>query len=153
MSPFDAPAPAETTESSSCSTNAEKSCCGGSCHTDMAEASDSFVPAYELGITQAAAARVKAVTKEPGQFLRVFVYEGGGCGGLKAGFDLDDTTRPGDVEFNADGARVVADTESLAYIDGTTVDYIDTVAVSRFALINPNAVAGCGCGSFNKSAA
>lgn len=137
--PFDTAA-----SSSSCSTEAEKSCCGGSCHTEMA-------PAYNLGITQAAANRTKAVTKD-GQFLRVFVYEGG-CAGMKVGFDLDDTTRPGDVEFHADGARVVADTESLAYIDGTTVDYIETVAVSRFALINPNAHAGCGCGSFSKSAA
>ena len=144
MSPFDAPsAPSETTEKS-CSTSAETSCCGGSCHT--AEA-----PAYELGITPAAVGQIKSVIKDS-QFLRVFVYEGG-CAGLKVGFDLDDTTRPGDVEFIADGARVVADSESLSYIDGTTVDYISSVAVSRFALINPNAHAGCGCGSFSKSAA
>ncbi len=149
MSPFDAPSTPEnstpkTTEGSSCSTASEKSCCGGSCHTDMA-------PAYELGITPSAVAQIKSVVKD-GQFLRVFVYEGG-CAGMKVGFDLDDTTRPGDVEFNADGARVVADSESLSYIDGTTVDYISSVAVSRFALINPNAHAGCGCGSFSKSAA
>jgi len=142
MSPLDTTPSSSDSMQDSCSTNPEKSCCGGSCHTDMA-------PQYELGITQAAADRVKSVAKD-GQFLRVFVYEGGGCGGLKAGFDLDDTTRPGDVEFQADGARVVSDSESLQYIDGTTVDYIDTVAMSRFALINPNAVAGCGCGSFNK---
>ena len=140
MSPLDA----ATSETEACSTNPEKSCCGGSCHTEMA-------PAYNLGITQSAANRVKSVVGED-QFLRVFVYEGG-CAGMKVGFDLDTTTRPGDVEFMADGARVVADTDSLAYIDGTTVDYIETVAVSRFALINPNAHSGCGCGSFSKSAA
>ncbi len=146
MSPFDAPTTntPEKTAEGSCATSAETSCCGGSCHTDAA-------PAYELGITASAAQQVKSVIKN-GQFLRVFVYEGG-CAGMKVGFDLDDTTRPGDVEFNADGARIVADSESLAYIDGTTVDYIKTVAVSRFALINPNAHAGCGCGSFSKSAA
>lgn len=139
MSPLDT-----ASSESSCSTNAEKSCCGGSCHTDAA-------PDYELGITQSAASRVKSVTKD-GQFLRVYVYEGG-CAGMKVGFDLDDTTRPGDVEFHADGARIVADRDSLEYIDGTTVDYVETVAVSRFALINPNAHAGCGCGSFSKSSA
>jgi iron-sulfur cluster assembly accessory protein len=48
---------------------------------------------------------------------------------------------------------MVSDRESLQYIDGTTVDYVESVAVSRFALINPNAHAGCGCGSFSKSTA
>lgn len=130
--------------SSSCGTEAKSSsCCGGGCHSQM--------PAYELSITQSAADRVKSITKD-GQFLRVFVYEGG-CAGLKVGFDLDDATRPGDVEFQMDGARIIADMESLSYIDGTTVDYVETVAVSRFALINQNAQAGCGCGSFSKSAA
>lgn len=134
----------DTPSQSSCSTSEQKSsCCGGGCHSEM--------PAYELSITQAAADRVKSIAKD-GQFLRVFVYEGG-CAGMKVGFDLDDTTRPGDVEFRADGARIVSDGESLSYIDGTTVDYIETVAVSRFALINQNAQAGCGCGSFSKSAA
>ena len=135
MSPFDAEA------EKACSTNPEKSCCGGSCHTDAAAD-------FELGITQSATDRVKSMIKD-GQFLRVFVYEGG-CAGLKVGFDLDETTRPGDVEFSADGARIVVDSESLSYIDGTTVDYVESVAVSRFTLINPNAHAGCGCGSFSK---
>lgn len=133
----------DTPSQSSCSTQAQSSCCGGGCHSEM--------PAYELSITQAAADRIKSIAKE-GQFLRVFVYEGG-CAGMKVGFDLDDTIRQGDVEFQADGARMIADTESLMYIDGTTVDYVDTVAVSRFALINQNAQAGCGCGSFSKSSA
>ncbi|HRJ12036.1 MAG TPA: iron-sulfur cluster assembly accessory protein [Alphaproteobacteria bacterium] len=137
---YDTPSSSE----SSCSTSAaQTSCCGGGCHSEM--------PAYELSITEAAAKQVKSVATA-GQFLRVFVYEGG-CAGLKVGFDLDDTTRPGDVEFQMDGARIVADTESLAYIDGTTVDYVSSVAVSRFALVNQNAQAGCGCGSFSKSAA
>lgn len=135
----------DTPSQSSCSTSESEqksSCCGGGCHS---------MPAYELSITDAAASQVKSIAKD-GQFLRVFVYEGG-CAGMKVGFDLDDTTRPGDVEFQADGARIVADTESLSYIDGTTVDYVTSVAVSRFALINQNAQAGCGCGSFSKSSA
>jgi iron-sulfur cluster assembly accessory protein len=136
--------PLDTAADKSCETNPEQSCCGGGCHTEMAVN-------YNLGITQAAADRAKSVVSD-GQFLRVYVYEGG-CAGMKVGFDLDDTIRPGDVEFHADGAKIVADTDSLQYIDGTTVDYIDTVAVSRFALINPNAHAGCGCGSFSKGAA
>ena len=134
--------PLDTANEQACRTNPEQSCCGGGCHTDHG---------YELSITESAASRIKSVTSG-NQFLRVYVYEGG-CAGMKVGFDLDDTIRPGDVEFQLDGARLISDSNSLQYIDGTTVDYIETVAVSRFALINPNAAAGCGCGSFSKSAA
>jgi len=81
--------------------------------------------------------------------LRIAV-DGGGCSGFQYAFSLDADAGvgPADVVFERDGAKVVVDDVSLEYVRGATVDYVEEMIKSSFAIVeNPNAQSGCGCGT------
>ncbi len=77
--------------------------------------------------------------------LRVGV-RGGGCSGFQYALALDEQ-REGDQVFEHDGIRIIVDELSLKYVDGSTVDYTESLMGSGFQVNNPNVVAACGCGS------
>ena len=77
--------------------------------------------------------------------LRVAV-RGGGCSGFQYQLALDET-RDGDQVFDHDGIRIIVDELSMRYVDGSTVDYTESLMGSGFQVNNPNVVAACGCGS------
>jgi iron-sulfur cluster assembly accessory protein len=77
--------------------------------------------------------------------LRVAV-RGGGCSGFQYQLALDEK-RDGDQIFEHDGIRIIVDEMSLRYVDGSTVDYTESLMGSGFQVNNPNVVAACGCGS------
>jgi iron-sulfur cluster assembly protein len=78
--------------------------------------------------------------------LRVGV-QGGGCSGLSYAMRLDTQARPRDRVFEEFGARVFVDPKSLLYLNGTTLDYEETLMRQGFLFLNPNAARSCGCGS------
>ena len=83
-----------------------------------------------------------------GKALRVFVTEGG-CSGFEYGFGFDEK-KPDDNVISAEGFEVVMDTKSADMLKGSTVDYVESIDGEGFAVTNPNAKGGCGCGhSFN----
>jgi len=45
-----------------------------------------------------------------------------------------------------DGIRMFIDPRSLLYLDGTIVDYVETLTGAGFKFDNPNARGSCGCG-------
>lgn len=102
-----------------------------------------------FSVTDAAAARIVAIMgKEPaGSKLRISV-EGGGCSGFQYKFSFD-TTPPGDsdIVITKNGATVVIDDLSIGYVAHSTLDFIETLGNSEFAIKNPNATAKCGCGN------
>ena len=77
--------------------------------------------------------------------LRVAV-KGGGCSGFQYQLALDEQ-RDGDQIFEHDGIRIIVDELSLRYVDGSTVDYTESLMGAGFQVENPNVVAACGCGS------
>jgi iron-sulfur cluster assembly protein len=77
--------------------------------------------------------------------LRVAV-RGGGCSGFQYQLALDEQ-REGDRVFDHEGIRIIVDEMSLRYVDGSTVDYTESLMGSGFQVNNPNVVAACGCGS------
>jgi iron-sulfur cluster assembly protein len=77
--------------------------------------------------------------------LRVGV-RGGGCSGFQYALALDER-REEDHVFDAQGIRVIVDPASLQYVDGSTVDYTESLMGAGFEVQNPNVVASCGCGS------
>ena len=81
----------------------------------------------------------------PGIALRVFV-SGGGCSGLQYGMAFDDSLRPGDEVIEQDGVRIVVDDFSAPYIQGSEIDYVDSLMGAGFTVHNPNAVHSCSCG-------
>jgi iron-sulfur cluster assembly protein len=80
-----------------------------------------------------------------GAGLRVAV-RGGGCSGFQYQLALDEK-RDGDCVFEHEGIRIMVDEASLRYVDGSTVDYTESLMGSGFQVNNPNVVAACGCGS------
>jgi iron-sulfur cluster assembly protein len=77
--------------------------------------------------------------------LRVGV-RGGGCSGFQYALALDEQ-REGDRVFEDHGIRVIVDEASLQYVNGSVVDYKESLMGAGFEVNNPNVVAACGCGS------
>ena len=85
---------------------------------------------------------------EPQKKLRVFV-ETGGCSGFQYGMSLD-LPKADDKEIVSEGVAVLLDPTSLAYLQGSSVDFDDGLHGKGFEIKNPNAESTCGCGkSFN----
>jgi iron-sulfur cluster assembly protein len=78
--------------------------------------------------------------------LRVGV-QGGGCSGLSYAMRLDTQARDRDKVFEQFGARIFVDPKSLLYLNGTTLEYEETLMRQGFVFQNPNAARSCGCGS------
>lgn len=77
--------------------------------------------------------------------VRVMVV-GGGCSGLTYDMDFENEARDGDLVVEHDGVKVYVDPMSLAYLEGTTIDFVETFSYAGFQFDNPNAQKGCGCG-------
>ncbi len=102
-----------------------------------------------VSLTDAAATKLRELTKEetsPDIGLRVYVYSGG-CSGYRYGMMLEDQPTADDNVLSANGVRVYIDTNSVGLIQGSEIDYVDTLMGAGFTVNNPNAVAACGCGS------
>lgn len=104
-----------------------------------------------LTISPSAQARIaELLAKEPQPEKTAFrvAVDGGGCSGFQYKFDLDDQPlAEDDILIEANGARVVIDSTSLEFLQGSMLDYQQALAGSMFAITNPNATAGCGCGN------
>jgi iron-sulfur cluster assembly protein len=77
--------------------------------------------------------------------LRVGV-RGGGCSGFQYHRAFD-KQRQGDIIFETAGLKVSVDAQSLPYVDGSSIDYVESLQGAGFQVNNPNVVAACGCGS------
>ena len=102
----------------------------------------------DIALTPAAAARVAAIAAKQGRpaILRLSV-EGGGCSGFQYKFGLADAIEPDDSVVETDGVRLAVDSISLDLVRGAQVDFVDNLGGAHFAVENPNAQSGCGCGT------
>lgn len=101
-----------------------------------------------LTLTPSAAARVAWIAERQSRpaVLRLSV-EGGGCSGFQYKFDLADAPDGDDLVSETDGVRLVVDPVSLDLVAGSVVDFVESLGGAAFKVENPNAAAGCGCGS------
>ena len=84
-------------------------------------------------------------TMPEGTSLRVGV-KGGGCSGFSYTLGFDDDVKPTDQVAEYDGVRVICDPKSFLYLNGTMVDFEDSLMGRGFKFTNPNASKSCGCG-------
>lgn len=99
-------------------------------------------------LTGEAAAKVKALLEQEGRDdlqLRVAVQPGG-CSGLRYQLFFDERRLDGDVVNEFDGVHVVCDRMSAPYLQGATIDFVDTIEKQGFTIDNPNATGSCACG-------
>ena len=102
-----------------------------------------------LSVTPAAVEIIHGLLEQrniPGYALRVFV-SGGGCSGLQYGMAFEQDARDFDAVVEpGNGVRLIVDPTSLMYLEGATIDYVDSLMGGGFRIENPNAVSSCGCG-------
>lgn len=127
-----------------------------------------------LSVTASCASRIRQLAStrpNPDSiYLRLYV-DAGGCSGFQYKFLLlseDNTDTDGsnnsldeeeeeedgtidpeeDIIFEKDGMRVVVDQTSLDLLRGSTIDYVQEMIRSSFAVVaNPQSESACGCGS------
>ncbi|OZI61230.1 iron-sulfur cluster assembly protein IscA [Bordetella genomosp. 11] len=69
-----------------------------------------------------------------------------GCSGMAYKLEYVDEPDVADQVFESHGVKVFVDPKSLAYIDGTELDYAREGLNEGFKFHNPNEKATCGCG-------
>lgn len=102
----------------------------------------------DIALSPSAAARVAAIAGKQGKpaILRLAV-EGGGCSGFQYRFGLADAVEADDLMVREGDVTLVVDAVSLDLVRGARVDFVSDLGGSAFKVTNPNATAGCGCGS------
>jgi len=100
-----------------------------------------------ISLTEPAAERVKSYlnTRGNGIGLRIGVKKTG-CNGFAYVVNYADAIDAADNVFEDRGVTVVVDSESLALIDGTEVDFVKEGLNEAFQFRNPNISGECGCG-------
>jgi iron-sulfur cluster assembly accessory protein len=102
----------------------------------------------DVTLTASAAKRISAILarQDGARYLRVSV-EGGGCSGFSYKFDFAEGANADDLVVERDGAAVLIDEMSLAFLRGAEIDFSTELIGAAFKIKNPNATSACGCGT------
>jgi iron-sulfur cluster assembly accessory protein len=99
-------------------------------------------------LTEKAIEMVKEIVARDGlngQALRVSVNDGG-CSGMSYALDFSPAPQDGDLTLEQEGVTVYVASDALAYLEGTTIDYVTGLHRAGFRFVNPQANRTCGCG-------
>lgn len=98
-------------------------------------------------LSEAAAKHVSDFLANRGRGVGVRVgVKTSGCSGLAYVLEFVDETQAEDIVFASHGVKVIVDPKSLAYIDGTEMDFVKEGLNEGFRFTNPNQKGECGCG-------
>ncbi|HEX2134172.1 MAG TPA: iron-sulfur cluster assembly accessory protein [Actinophytocola sp.] len=103
---------------------------------------------HGVTLSDAAASKAKALLDQEGRddmHLRIAVQPGG-CAGLRYQLFFDERTLDGDLYRDFGGLKVAVDRMSAPYVQGATIDFVDTIEKQGFTIDNPNAGGSCACG-------
>ena len=106
----------------------------------MTETTTADSKAHGVGLTDAAAQKVRALLEQEGRDdlrLRIAVQPGG-CSGLIYQLYFDERVMDGDAIVDFGGVGVAVDKMSVPYLDGATIDFEDTIQKQGFTIDNPN---------------
>ena len=130
-------------------------CCNGSGSRSQTDSMSKLIRAAQMvddsvHITERAAKKIASFIQSEGLDiselgLRVRV-QGGGCSGMFYEMELD-RPRESDRVFATGESRIIVDAESLVYLAGSSIDYVESVKGSGFTINNPNVSHSCGCGN------
>ena len=101
-----------------------------------------------VSLSDGAAEKVASLLAQEGRddlALRIAVQPGG-CSGLRYQLFFDERSLDGDVITDFDGVAVVVDRMSVPYLNGATIDFVDSIEKQGFTIDNPNATGSCACG-------
>ncbi|MPZ83352.1 MAG: iron-sulfur cluster assembly accessory protein [Actinophytocola sp.] len=113
-----------------------------------AQESTTETATHGVSLSDAAAIKAKALLDQEGRddmHLRIAVQPGG-CAGLRYQLFFDERTLDGDLFRDFGGLKVAVDRMSAPYVQGATIDFVDTIEKQGFTIDNPNAGGSCACG-------
>ena len=100
-----------------------------------------------ITLTEAAAARVQKFLANRGKGIGLRLgVKTSGCSGMAYTLEFADEVAADEISFVSHGVTVLLDPKSLAYMDGTELDYAKEGLNEGFKFNNPNAKGECGCG-------
>lgn len=107
-----------------------------------------------LTITEAASRKFAEIVRQQSEnggevyALRLSAAPGC-CSGAQYGMSLADKSEQGDWEGEFGGLKVLVDPESAPFLEGVSIDYVETADGAGFTIENPKAKEhpGGGCGS------
>jgi len=102
-----------------------------------------------ITLTPNAIAKVKEIMAQQNPApagLRVGVV-GGGCSGFSYSMSFETAAGVMDKTYSFEGLKVFVDSMSAMYLNGCTIDYVETLEAAGFKFENPNVKSTCGCGS------
>lgn len=98
-------------------------------------------------LTEAAAQHVQRYLNRRGKGVGVRLgVKTTGCSGLAYQLEYVDEPDANDVVFESHGIKLLVDPKSLAYLDGTELDFVREGLNEGFKFSNPNERDRCGCG-------
>ena len=98
-------------------------------------------------LSESAARRLAELGQAEGRALMLRVaVDGGGCSGFQYRLDLVEAAEPDDVRIEHDGQTALVDDVSMPFLAGSEIQFVDELLGAQFKIVNPNAVANCGCG-------
>src|SRR5271156_6369532 len=101
-----------------------------------------------IQLTDKAVSKIKEFAEAEGISLSVRLkVVGGGCSGFTNDMEFDDNISDLDEVIEQNEIKIVIDPLSFQYLDGSTIDFIDSQFGSGFKFLNPNVKGSCGCGS------
>src|ERR1700757_734231 len=101
-----------------------------------------------MSLTEAAAARIRAVTAASGKEIegvRIGV-KNGGCAGMEYTMEYAEARGPHDEVVEDKGVKLLIDPTAVLFLLGTEMDYRTDKMRSGFVFNNPNQTSTCGCG-------
>jgi iron-sulfur cluster assembly protein len=103
-----------------------------------------------ITLTERAAKQIKHLFQEhkmPAEtHLRVGI-KGGGCSGFSYVINVATVPDADDEVFTSHEVPIVCDPKSYLYLNGTEIDYDDSLMSKGFLFNNPNATGTCSCGA------
>jgi|SRR5579859_3920671 len=102
-----------------------------------------------VNLTPTAVSKVKEIMSTQNPLpagLRIGVV-GGGCSGFSYSMSFENGAGVMDKVYTFEDLKVFVDATSAMYLNGCTVDYVETLEAAGFKFENPNVKSTCGCGS------
>jgi iron-sulfur cluster assembly accessory protein len=105
-----------------------------------------------LTVSEGASVKLQEILKEEGTpeaYLRITLAPGG-HGGVQYMLGLEENVEEEDTVVDTGRVKVLLDSDSAPLMEGTSIDYVETLHRSGFVIDNPNfpamAGGGCACG-------
>ena len=100
-----------------------------------------------ITVTEAAANHVASQLNNRGKGMGIRLgVKTSGCSGMAYVLEFVDAEESEDQVFEAHGVKIYVDPKSMAYLDGTELDFVKEGLNEGLQFRNPNVAGECGCG-------